>query len=199
MSAGLRKHGHNLVITSDIAAKADIHIVSGPHYAKWYWKDHPRVILLDKRLYKEGSKPDTMASDPFVSLGWMNKGGGRDFCEGHGKTIPKIKENHGKGTIFLGDYNGVLEKADTVRHHPGNRRSPEPLLNALRRHKAAIGYRTTALITAALEGLDIDCRDSENILSRPNWRELLPYADWHFSEIQSGEAWDHLLQSQPQQ
>lgn len=66
------------------------------------------------------------------------------------------------------------------------------MLDALRRHGVAIGYQTTALVRAALEGLDTVCLDSRNILAQPDWYELLPYADWEASEISSGEAWEHL-------
>lgn len=79
--------------------------------------------------------------------------------------------------------------------HPAEVRPAESLGEALARHDVAIGYRTTALVTAALMGLRIDCRDPENIMARPDWLELLPWADWHYTEIESGEAWEHLLSS----
>jgi hypothetical protein len=125
----------------------------------------------------------------------MNEHGGRGFRVGSGKKPPEIGQNHGTGTIFLGDYNGKTHEADTIRLHPMNKTYSEPLTAALSRHHKAIGYRTTALVKAALMGLEVECLDPENIIYQPNWRELLPYADWHYSEIESGEAWEHLWDS----
>lgn len=186
--AGLKRHGVDLVITSNIQQESDIHIVSGPHYAASYWASHKRTILLDRCYYM--GNPDN------VSLGWIKPNGGRQFIAGSGRKSPDIKPNRARsGRIFLADYNGPVETADTVRLHPGRSCGQPGLIDELRRHRVAIGYRTTALVTAALEGLEIECKDDRNILAEPNWLELLPYADWHKTEIESGEAWQHLLQS----
>lgn len=190
---GLKRHGIMLRITPDIKQDSDYHIVSGNHYAKDYWIGHPRTIWLDKRLYRDGEKPAGMKSDSFVSLGWLRPDGGRKFKLGENRKSPTIKErqsNH--GTIFLADYCGPVEKADTVRLHPAQQNNDEPLIAALHRHRTAIGYQTTALITAALEGLNTVCKDQRSIMADPYWHQLLPYADWHYSEIESGEAWEHL-------
>ena len=171
-----------------------MHIVSGNHYAKDYWIGHPQTIWLDKRLYREGPKPSQMASDPYVSLGWLREDGGRKFNAGSGRTNPVVKAgNTGRGTIFLADYDGPVERADRIRQHPARERYSTSLVDELAEYKIAIGYQTTALITAALEGLEIVCKDKRNIMAEPNWLELLPYADWHWYEIESGEAWEHLI------
>mgnify|MGYP000182559418 CR=1 FL=1 len=123
----------------------------------------------------------------------MNKRGGRYFGVGTGRKKPtKRARGSGTGSIFLADYDGPIEKADTIRLHPDRQRYDESITDALRRHRTAIGYRTTALVNAALEGLDIVCKDENSIMAQPNWLELLPYADWHFSEIQNGDIWEHL-------
>lgn len=88
----------------------------------------------------------------------------------------------------------VDEDANTIRRHPREVVPGETLEQALNRHDIAIGYRTTALVTAALMGLRIECRDDRSILARPDWVNLLPWADWHHSEIASGECWAHLAQ-----
>ena len=183
-----------MTVTADPKKPADIHIISGNHFAKQYWIGHPRTIWLDKRLYKEGPKSNGMHSDPFVSLGWMNKQGHRDFVIGNDRQPVETKPlKTGDRSIFLADYMGKIEQADTIRYHPAQKMEKEPLLEALARHDIAIGYTSTALITAAIEGLQIVCRDKYYILNDPNWREILPYADWHYSEIESGEAWEHLI------
>ena len=192
MKKGFKRHGLSLNITSNINEPGDIHIVSGPHYAKYRWIGSP-AILLDRAYYKTGPKPVGMFSMPCVSLGWLRPDGGRYFIEGFGREPPVIKEPKTTGgTIFLADYDGPIEMADEIRFHPANKNSNESLLDVLRRHKTAIGYQTTALVTAALEGLSIICKDPRNIMYESNWLNLIPYADWHYTEIESGEAIDYL-------
>lgn len=185
---GLGKCGHRLRVTADRDAEADIHIVSGPWYAKSRWIGHPRVVLIDRCYYR---------GDPqHVSVGWMNAAGGRDFTAGEGRPGPvPAPAKVGTRSIFLADYEGPVEPADTVRLHPARERPGEPLEAALSRHDVAIGYDTTALVTAALMGLRTVCRSETNIMARPDWLELLPWADWHGSEIASGACWDHLRQA----
>lgn len=129
----------------------------------------------------------------WVSLGWMNPDGGRTYKVGTGRAPPERKPLKTEGgTIFLADWHGKVEQADTIRLHPDDARHDEPLLDVLARHRHAIGYQTTALVTAALEGLTFECMDHRNILANDNWLDLLPYADWRFDEIENGEAWAHL-------
>jgi len=183
--AGFRKHGLRAEITHNPKEEADIHVISGPHFAKRYWLDHPNTILLDHCYY--------LGNPEHVSLGWMNSRGGRDFIEGAGKELPAVSDNAtGDKSIFLADYNGPLEKADTVRLHPVEGKYDKTLLESLHEHRYAVGYNTTALVTAALEGLEVTCLSKESIMSQENWLNLLPYADWHLSEIESGELWSHL-------
>jgi len=189
--AGFKRHGLTAQITHDPSAQADLHVISGPYFAKSHWVGNPNTILLDRCYYR--------GNPEFVSLGWMNGQGGRDFFAGEGRGPPEIKNNAtGTKLIFLADYDGPLEDADTVRFHPAQAAHPKTLLESLREHRKAIGYGTTALVTAALEGLEVTCRSEQNIMSQPNWRELLPYADWGLTEIESGEAWAHLKLSQSQ-
>lgn len=172
-----------------------MHIVSGPHYAKDRWLSHPQTILLDSAHYRF-EKSGKWVSTDFVSLGWMNRQGGRDFVEGVGRQVPEIKNNAtGDKSIFLADYDGPIEDADTIRLHPAREKPTKSLLNSLHEHRTAIGYNTTALVMAALEGLEIDCRSEQSIMSKPNWRQLLPYIDWKYSDIESGDAWAHLISS----
>ena len=189
----LKRHGLTVEVTSDIHKQADIHIVSGPHYAKQVWQGHPRVLLLDRAYLPDHQVKTKWASEDWVSLGWMRKDGGRTFRADHGggRSAPQIKDRSAeRGTIFLADYAGPIEQADTIRRHPSEETPTEGLREVLRRHRTAIGYQTSALVMAALEGLEVVCKDKRNIMSEPNWLELLPYADWHYSEFD--EAWEHL-------
>lgn len=191
LEAGLKRHGIKLRIATASHAPGDIHIVSGPHYAKRLWQGHARVLLLDRALYHDGRSGRWHSMD-WVSLGWMNHLGGRKYRVGEGRIPPVVKPKRtAGGTIFLADWNGQVEDADTVRLHPDNEKYNEPLIDCLRRHRKAIGYMTTALVTAALEGLEIECRDVRSILAQPDWLDALPYADWHSDEIGNGDFWEH--------
>lgn len=197
--SGIARHGRNCkIITTDaIDQQADIHIISGPHYAERYWLGNPAVLKIDRAYYNE-EKSGRWASMDWISIGWLNKDGSREFTIGsdHKRRPPRIKDRRtGNGSIFLADYRGRIDQADTIRLHPCECQHTEPLADALRRHDTAIGYQTTALVTAALEGLNIICKDSRHILNQPNWHELLPWADWKYLEIQNGDAWEHLQQS----
>ena len=187
---GFKHLGIKARVTHNPEENADIHIVSGPHFAKRFWLNHPRTILLDRAYWHE-EKTGLWKSMDWVSLGWLRKDGGRRFTSGNGRRPPRINlPPDTGGTIFLADFNGPLERADTIRLHPANEKPNEGLAEVLRKHRIAIGYTTSALVAAGLEGLEVVCKDKRNIMSEPNWLELLPYADWHYSEIQSGEAWD---------
>ena len=195
LSAGCKRHGLTLTVTDDRHLPADLHIVSGPHYAKSAWLHDPMVLLLDRAYYHE-EKTGRWKSMDWVSLGWLRPDGGRRFRVGSGRTAPVVESRpETGGTIFLVDYGGQIEQADTVRRHPADEAPTETLHAALRRHRTAIGYGTTALVSAALAGLEIVCKDARNIMSEQNWVELLPYADWHWTEIENGEALEHLWKS----
>ena len=190
LKRGFKRHGLELEITSDRFKEADIHIVSGPHYAKDNWLYHPRTLLIDRAYYHQ-IKSGQWVSEDWISIGWMREDGGRLFKSGTGREPPTPKDRKSTGgTIFLADYDGPVEQADTVRLHPAREKHSESLSDALSRHARAVGYSTTALVTAGLEGLEVICKDSRNIMSEPNWLELLPYADWNYSEIESGSFFE---------
>lgn len=173
-------------ITNDPHAIADIHIVLGPHFSPWRTDN---TILVDRCYYK---------GDPeHVSISWL-KDGHKVFYKGKGRTPPKIKEKKisTNKTIFLADYQGKIEAADTIRYHPSERKSKLNLKEDLLLHDIAVGYETSALVEAALLGLKVISKYSYHILNAQNWVELLPYADWSIHEIYSGEAWQHLIRSQ---
>jgi len=184
ISNGFKRHGLRSTVTSDRLLHADIHVVIGPHYAKNTYLSHNNVILVDRCYYK--GNPD------HVSVGWMNTKGGRDFVEGEGRVRPKVRKSLGDKSLFLADFNGVVEDADIVRQHPANVSCETTLAEDIKQCDRAIGYNTTALVLAALGGLDVTCKGDTSILLDENWLNLLPYADWHNDEIESGELWHHL-------
>lgn len=169
-----------------------MHVVLGPHYAKRQWRDHPRVILLDRCYYR---------GDPeHVSLGWMRPDGGRDWWVGEGRSPPVIMNEAGeRGTIFLCDHSAasVSGHYDAIRMHPTHSPAPEMALEDQLRHFAkAVGLRTSALVTAALMGLEVESCWPPHILNHDNWLRILPYADWSEDEIAAGDAWAHLCEAE---
>ncbi|MGW8180404.1 MAG: hypothetical protein ACWGQW_16835 [bacterium] len=192
LTKGFGRHGIKFEVTADIHKEADVHVVSGPHYAKNQWLG-AKTIWLDKRFYKEDVKPIGMFSDPCVSLGWMTPTGGRVFTRGEGKEPPEIETHTGCGTIYLCNYGEIAPQGyDAYRRHPDEEKPADSLRQALESYQKAAGRDTTSLIAAALMGLDIECLDPDYILNDPDWLEKLPYADWSYKEIVSGEAIDHL-------
>ncbi len=200
-AAGFKRLGIKYKVSPVIHEEADFHIISGPHYAYQFWKGRNNVLMID-RAYCHPEKSGQWASMDYISLGWLNPDGSRTFYPGEGRTLPELPQSTGTKTIFLADYGGPTEPADIVRLHPDQinnagrfsyQINAGPTLEAdLMQCRKAIGYRTSALITAARMGLEIVCRDSTHILARDNWRKLLPYTDWRYNEIQSGDAWSHI-------
>jgi len=182
--------------TPNIHAPGDIHIISGPHYALDYWHKHPNVLMIDRAyLPNHQIASSKWKSEEWLSIGWLNPEGDRDYPQTMLRDELEIAERPiSDKTVFLADYDGPVCEADTIRWHPVEKTSDESLHDCLRRHYKAIGFRTTAFISAALEGLEIECLNSSHILNKPNWQELLKFTDWNFNDIQSGEAWAHLRQ-----
>lgn len=185
LADAFKRHGFAPEVSGDPLKESDIHVVLGPHFAKRHWLNH-RTILLDRCYYR--GDPD------HVSLGWLRPDGGRYWRKGEGRKPPEVKPSKtGNTTIFLCDFGAEVEPADTVRFHPaepraGGKTAQGPLIDALRAHDIAIGYNTTALVPAALEGLKVVCKGEQNIMYEPNWLELLPYADWGFHELSDAVA-----------
>lgn len=192
LEKGFKRHGLKTRVTSEVKAEGGIHVVSGPYYAKNYWMSQKqrnpdtKVILLDRCYYK--GDPD------HISLGWMIETGDRIFTAGEGKTpaIPEEKDfKH--GVIYLADYNGQVDiTADYIRYHPRNKTPERSLPLDLLNYGRAIGYNTTALVTAALMGLEVESLNEYHILNQEDWEYLLPWADWSHKEMETGEAWEHL-------
>lgn len=196
---GFRRHGIELKITPQIIAEGDIHIVSGPWYAKQAWLDHPRVILIDRAyLPTHQIKSGKYISEDFISVGWMTKTGGRKFYENIGRSPIQKGFTEGTKSIFLCDYKGKPTcKVDMVRWHPNDVSTVSTLEEDLSLCDRAYGYHTSALVTAALMGLKVTSFDPEHILNQENWLQLLPYADHSADQIKSGETWELMREHLP--
>ena len=186
MVKGAARHGDVIDVTNDRTRQADVHIVSGPWFAKREHLTSDNVILID-RAYVD-------VKNHGVSIGWMDSDGGRYFTAGEGKPKIEIAEQRtGSRSIYLEDYEYKEPiRCDATRCHPARVMSDEGLMQCLDRYDIAAGYNSTSLVTAALMGLRIDCRGKQNILMQHNWLEALPYADWNQTTIENGDLWAHL-------
>lgn len=213
---GFSRIGRSSVITNDPAIDGDIHVCIGPHFALSQCKGRP-TIYIDRCLWDDHRK--------YVTIGWLKHDGGMIYPENAPDDRPKPelkpwKTKQIEKAIVLLDYGPYPEtyllaqeiyQSVKLRPHPATRTgSPNklpPLVDELASHDLAIGYRTSALVTAAIEGLPIICLDKRAPawdiaghdlaeIKRPDrtqWLNNMSYAQWSDKEIASGEALEYAL------
>ena len=213
--AGFQRHNLNAELTSDPHTSADIHVILGPYFAKQPWIGHPRTILLERAWWGD---PD------WVRLSWMGPAGEDTITDGHPsdryKPVLKPWRPLGERCLLLLDY-GMSEKikefeyrkAMTVRYHPVERPSPRTLEQELAEHDCVFGYKTTALVTTAIEGVQFFCLDPTNAAypvshtdpddtayppDRTQWINNLSYHQYSGAEIEQGIAWEFLRRYLPE-
>ena len=174
------------------------------------WIGRRDVILLDRCYY--GDTHDV------ARLGWLRPDGALTFAQGYHRPAPATKEwrYSGDTVLILADF-GQNTKAIVaeargyysevrVRLHPANDQPGETLQEAISRADAVIGTAGTALIQAILNGVPTTCLDPRHIArpvtahvigdthmpDRTAWLRDLAYAQWSHNEMQTGEAWEHL-------
>lgn len=188
---GLARHDIAAAITSDKMREADVHVVMGPHYALKPWRDHPRVLYVDRAYW----------GDPVcVSIHWLKDGEKHYTRRGHYRQHPQTKPyKRGERVLVLEDFNVLpeYEGPATVRPHPARRDPGRPLREDLDCHDIAVGCRTTALVDAAIHGLKVITADpyspvwpitgSVNIVEREIWLQDLAWHNWSRTEIKNGE------------
>lgn len=189
LAEGFKRHGISAIITFDIYQKADLHVCIGPWYALEQWKnDH--TLYIDRAYW----------NDPLcVSVHWLWKGEKHRFKEmPEGRDHPELQPmKTGDRTIYLCDYGDKpVGTYDTVRYHPSSRAPKESLSDALNRHDIAVGKRTTALVDAHIQGLEVKTRDIHSpvygITDRKQWICDLSWHNWSSEEITRGEMWAQL-------
>jgi hypothetical protein len=194
--------------TTDKAAPADVHVVSGPHYALTHWLHHPNVLVIDRAWWGD---PDC------VSIGWLKPDGSRRFAVGdsprpHPEPMPwKQRE---QSALLLVDYKQpittLLPRVKSrfhyvrVRRHPAEVKPPEDLSAAIALCDVAVGTSGTALFDCIMAGLPSVCLDDNNPLAevcagsldedlirpdRSDWLHRLSYAQFTLGEIADGTAW----------
>lgn len=214
LAEGFKVHGVKHNLTTDIEAKGDTHCIIGPWYAFRRYQSHDRVLYLDRACWDHPER---------TCINWLSKGdkvwewGRRLKARYHPKTKPW---KYGNNLVVLCDYNDDgLQQANltrphfnvSIRRHPSNLEQ-ESLASCLANNEVAIGKRSTALVDAAIHGLAVITYDHLSPVypvagrlrdirrpDRSGWLRDLSWHNWTINEIKSGETWQHLRSSQPQQ
>lgn len=206
---GFRAHGLKTTLTDNVTAPGDIHCLIGPWYAYSHYIKYKNVLYLDRACWDHPN---------YTTVNWMHYGEkvwNWDLPQ-KPRYHPTIKPwKNGKRLIVLCDYGEKSYKyQNRVRPHFGNvavREHPSSvsykqidLLDELEDFEIAIGGRTTALVTAAIEGLSIFCVDRLSPVypvasavpyiikpDRDRWLKDLSWHNWTLEEIKSGQMWHH--------
>jgi hypothetical protein len=212
---GFARHGIAAEITPEITKAADIHVVQGPWYALKHWQplsDKHRVLYLNRGFWGDARED--------LSLGWLKPNGTRDFrsdgaVEANGYPLqPRPRKANGRCAIVFGDYGRDptedIERArrdyDSVffRPHPQQIIATSvmtlsgPLEDAWSLGDVALGHSSTVLVQARIEGLRVESSDPLHVVHAypdddERWLRELSWAMWHYTEIEAGLAWEHLL------
>lgn len=182
----------------------------GPHYALNRCMG-TQTILVDRCLWGDDLE--------FVTVGWLKKNGGMHYPTNAPGDRPKPElmkwKQASEKKLVLVDYekspNDFAGIDGSYRFHPALGIEQPDLIEQLDNHDIAIGYRTSALFTAAIRGLPVisfDERSSVYTISsnsigdiirpdRTQWLNNMSYAQWSFSEVQSGEALEYVINNRP--
>lgn len=202
-----------IAITTNVQADADVHIVSGPHYALKFWRRHPRLLWVDRAWWGD---PDC------VSIGWIRKDGTRKFAIGtefRPHPEPKRWQKLERSVLVLADYKQdvtALAKLAAkrfgrvlVRRHPSDEKSFMTMETNLGLVDAAIGTSSTAVFEPLIRGVPTICLDPNNPcasvcadsldapLIRPDrrqWLHEMSYKQFRIKEF--GLAWEMLREIQ---
>lgn len=213
---GFAAIGKQAFATNDPVAQADIHVCIGPHFAL---KQNlgKRTIYIDRCLWGDDLE--------FVTIGWVGSDGGMIYPTGSppDRPTPEVKPwklGAIKKALVLLDYGPYpdayklaqeLYQSVKLRPHPATGKDLPPLLDDLAATDVAIGYRTSALVAAVLNGvptISLDARapvrpvaghDLAHIVrpDRSQWLNDMSYAQWSGSEIASGEALKYVFDNSP--
>jgi hypothetical protein len=214
LKEGFKKHGLNAHITASKDAPGDVHVIQGPWYAYNEWLGKDNVLWLNRCFYGHPRWD--------VSIGWLKPDGTRDFCNfdmaypnGDMPELKPMKGRTGKRAcaMVFADYGQdpakmIFEARNKYgrvycRHHPADRFTTSPAMNPQWSLEmvwdmcdVAVGQSSTALVDAAINGLHVDCPDSHVCADihddRQLWLTDLSWAQWHYTQVQSGEFWEHL-------
>ena len=190
---GFTRHGIASVLTDSPDTLADTHVVFGPWFALDKWRHAPRVLYIDRAYWGD---PDR------VCVHWLRQGEKiYGACMDYRPIPTVIPYRNSQKRIYLCDYGQEPEgDYDAIRRHPADGDALRSLMDDLDGYGIAIGRRTTALVTAAIAGLEIITSDRHSpvwpISGRRGGREQLltrlAWHNWSLDEIERGYAWEHL-------
>lgn len=199
IAAGLSACGIKATRSCGKTERADLTVVLGPHWCLDCHRD-TTIIYIDRAFWGD---PDA------ISLHWMIDGEKvYDWAPREGRPHPDLQPmKRGSKTVLLNDYRRYYSAPGaTVRMHPAESITSEPLADCLRRHDIAIGGRSTALVDAAIAGLVVESREQNSPVApisgqanpdRKSWIIALSWHNWTHDELQTGAPWRHLLKSKP--
>lgn len=204
--------GSGFDISIDIQTPADVHVISGPHYAYSHWLGRENVLMIDRALWGD---PDS------VSIGWLQADGTRKFATG---TADRPKPDYlpwktREGScLILADYQQDINSSVvrdrfnpvTTRRHPAEIESRHSLSTELAFADVVMGHSGTAIFTALMMGVPVICTDPNNICmpvcsdsveadlyrgDRDPWLHDMSYTQFTLDEIHSGLAWELLSEN----
>jgi len=202
----------DITVTDLRSGEADVHIISGPHFAYQQWKDHPRVLMIDRAWWDDPNS---------VSIGWLQKDGTRKFASGtHQRPHPKPKpwKVREVSCLVLADYGQNVSESEHIarmrftsvntRLHPADSRVRHvtTLQTQLRLHDVCMGHAGTSIFEAIMQGLPTICTDKNNVCMpvcsptgsvlfrgcRTKWLASMAYKQFTLAEIGDGSAWELL-------
>lgn len=214
LQEGFKAHGINAQITASRKEAGDVHVIQGPWYAYNEWVGKPNVLWLNCCFYGHPRWD--------VSIGWLKPDGTRDFCAFDeampNGVLPELKPmkdcaDKDACAVVFGDYG--QDPSDMVldarrkygrvyfRPHPQDRHRTSPALSPewtlediWEIADVAVGYSSSVLVDAAINGLRVDCPDrhvcSDINGDRHQWLTDLSWANWHHTQVRNGEFWEHL-------
>lgn len=192
---------------------ASVQVVLGPHYALKECAGE-RTLMIDRCFW--GNPREV------VSMAWLDANGKKIWPQEapSDRDTPKCDpwRHDEERAVVLNDYSRIQHKGSVEAHfrHVEYRDHPtkggryiEKLRNVLDRNDVAVGFTSSALVTAALMGLPVVTLGDEKsavsaiatkqlgeTLKRPDrkpWLNNLAYMNWSGDEIKSGLALDYLL------
>lgn len=212
------KHQHDHALAFELAGfqatakptgDADVHVISGPHFAYRHWVGKPRVLMIDRAWW----------GDPeCVSIGWLQPDGSRVYARGkepRPHPTPQPWKTREQCALVLTDYgqdvSAIVSAAKArfhyvrVRRHPADECQQMPLQSHLALSDVAIGTSGSALFEAVVTGVPSICLDPRNVcapmcadsldaeLIRPDragWLHEMSYRQFRLNEIP--QAWELL-------
>lgn len=211
MMEGFKKHSDIRASVTDQkrVLGADINIVFGPYYSLKEHQGIPNTLYIDRGYYEWPKYNSIHWVDSNTEKIWINNN------QGHPRYHPNQQpKKNGRKAVVLLDHIAVSNQRDrrklidrargefdtvTIRYHPYEKEPDNSLEECLENHDVAFGHRTTALVEAALAGLEVRTKDiyspvyplSINHQNLTEWIHDLSWHMWTLEEMKSGEVWEY--------